>query len=526
MGLTELARGRLGRERPASGAPGVEHPSVDVGENGRARSGTTGPRAASSFRQRARQARRRLGWGVTDQAVSSISNFAVSIFIARELGAVVFGAFTLAYVTYAFVLNASRGLATDPLLVRFSGTDTATWKQAVASCTGTATVVGLILGGCTVLVAAFLGGAARLAFFALGFTLPLLLLQDSWRFALFAMGRGSQALVNDLCWTLGFGLGLVILGIVGVRDVFWYVFAWGMSAGLGAAAGPLQVKVLPRLSEARHWVFHHRDLGPRFFVEGIANSASSQLRSYGISLILGLATLGYVQAANMLMGPFMVVYFGMGLVLLPEAVRLLRRSPVYMVRFCVAAAAGLALVAVGWAIVLWVALPRGLGWVLLHSLWRPAYPLVLPITIQVVGGCLMSGAGIGLHALGSARRSMRAMVIFSVTIVVLSVVGAEFGGAAGTLWGGAAGTWIGILVFWRELGAALCELGVDLRRSLGWPTRELLHWLKRGSERSAEAPEGWRVLTRDAVAALPRPRTALPVVPPSREVEGDTESLG
>ncbi len=524
MRLTERVRGRLGRERPASGAPGAEPPRLDVGVNGRTQSGTTAPLAPRSFRQRAAQVRRRLGWGVADQAASSISNFAVSIFIARELGAVVFGAFTLSYVTYAFVLNASRGLATDPLLVRFSGTDTATWKQAVASCTGTATVVGLILGACTVVVAAFLGGAARLAFFALGVTLPLLLLQDSWRFALFAMGRGSQALVNDLCWTLGFGLGLAILGINGVRDVFWYVFAWGMSAGLGAAVGPLQVKVRPRLSGAREWVFHHRDLGPRFFVEGVANSASTQLRSYGISLILGLATLGYVQAANMLMGPFMVVYFGMGLVLLPEAVRLLRRSPMYMVRFCVAAAAGLALVAVGWAIVLWVALPRGLGSVLLHSLWRPAYPLVLPLTIQVVGGCLMSGAGIGLHALGSARRSMRAMVILSITIVVLSVAGAEIGGAAGTLWGGAAGTWIGIVVFWRELRAALRERGVGLRRSLGWPTPELLHWLSRGPERAAEAPAGWRVVPRDPVAVLPCPKRAPPLVPPLREVDRHTAS--
>ncbi|MDR2986820.1 MAG: hypothetical protein LBV34_18475, partial [Nocardiopsaceae bacterium] len=64
---------------------------------------------------------RRFGWGLADQAVSSLTNFAVSLYVARTLGAVQFGAFALAYVTYSFVLNASRGLATDPLLVRFSG---------------------------------------------------------------------------------------------------------------------------------------------------------------------------------------------------------------------------------------------------------------------------------------------------------------------------------------------------------------------------------------------------------------------
>ena len=78
--------------------------------------------------------------------MSSLTNFAVAIFIARSLGAEQFGAFSLAYVTYSFVLNASRGLATDPLLVRFSGTDPPVWRRAVASCTGTATVVGCAAG--------------------------------------------------------------------------------------------------------------------------------------------------------------------------------------------------------------------------------------------------------------------------------------------------------------------------------------------------------------------------------------------
>ena len=72
-----------------------------------------------------RRVSRRLGWGVADQGVSSLTNFAVNIYIARELGAVQYGAFSLAYVTYSFALNASRGLATDPLLVRFSYTDPA-----------------------------------------------------------------------------------------------------------------------------------------------------------------------------------------------------------------------------------------------------------------------------------------------------------------------------------------------------------------------------------------------------------------
>ena len=54
----------------------------------------------------------------------SVSNAAISFYVARQLGATEFGAFSLAYVTYSFALTASRGLATDPLLVRFSAART------------------------------------------------------------------------------------------------------------------------------------------------------------------------------------------------------------------------------------------------------------------------------------------------------------------------------------------------------------------------------------------------------------------
>ena len=75
---------------------------------------------------------RRLGWGLADQGMSSLSNAALSFYMAHQLGATQFGAFSIAYVTYSFALNASRGLATEPLLVRFSGAELPAWRKAVS----------------------------------------------------------------------------------------------------------------------------------------------------------------------------------------------------------------------------------------------------------------------------------------------------------------------------------------------------------------------------------------------------------
>ncbi|MGO9083319.1 MAG: hypothetical protein ACLQDY_30565, partial [Streptosporangiaceae bacterium] len=75
--------------------------------------------------------------------MSTLTNFLLSIFVARTLGAAQFGAFSLAYLTYGFAINASRGLSIEPLLIRFSGTDLSTWRRAAAGSTGTALLVGL-----------------------------------------------------------------------------------------------------------------------------------------------------------------------------------------------------------------------------------------------------------------------------------------------------------------------------------------------------------------------------------------------
>ena len=416
-----------------------------------------GGQRTAAFWHLAGKAIRRLSWGLADQVVSSLSNAAVSVYVVHTLGAVQFGAFSIAYVTYAFALNASRGLATDPLMVRFSGTDLATWRRAVAGCTGTATVVGLATGACVLAASAVLDGTIRAAFLALGLALPGLLLQDSWRYAFFALGRGGQAFLNNTVSTGALLPALLFLRVTHNKNVFWFVLAWGAAAAVGAAVGPLQARVAPRLSGAWGWVSQHRDLGPRYLAEGTSGSISAQLRTYGIGLILGLAAVGYVQAASTLMGPVTILFLGMSLVVIPEAARVLRRAPRRLPLFCALFSGGLAAGALAWGVVLQVAVPRGLGGWLLGPVWQSTYPLLLPQTVSIVGLGICAGAQAGLHALGAARRSLRGAIFASVAYVVCSLAGAAEGGALGTMRGTAVAVWLSALVLWWQLRAALRE---------------------------------------------------------------------
>jgi O-antigen/teichoic acid export membrane protein len=420
----------------------------------------------------ARQVGRRLSWGVADQAVSSITNFAVNIYIARDLGSVQYGAFSLAYVTYGFVLNASRGLSTDPLMVRFSGVDLPVWRRAVASCTGTSALVGLAAGAGVLGTATLLHGAARLAFLALGLALPGLMLQDSWRFAFFALGRGSQALLNDSIWAAVLLPALIVLRMTGHANVFWFVLAWGASAAVAAAVGPLQARVWPKLTGALGWLSRQRDLGARYMAEGTAYSAAAQLRSSSVTLILGLGALGYLQAASTLMGPLQVLLFGMGLVALPEAARILRHSPKHLPLFCMLLSAALTLLALAYGVALLVALPRGLGDWLLKSLWQPSYPLVLPTTIFTMGLCANVGPGTWLHALAAARQSLRAASLTAAAWLIGSLAGAFAGGTLGSIRGAAIGCWVGVLVYWWQVRVALRERGSVPADGTPAPSRE------------------------------------------------------
>jgi O-antigen/teichoic acid export membrane protein len=400
----------------------------------------------------------RFGWGMADQAMCSVSNAAVSFYVARELGATNFGAFSLAYVTYSFALTASRGLATDPMLVRFSGTNLATWRRVTAQTTGTALMTGLVTGACAMAAALLLHGGPRLAFLALGLTLPSLLLQDSWRYSFFALGRGSQAFLNDTIWTLTLVPPLLILRVTHSNSVFWLMVAWGIAATVAACIGPLQARVIPRPSLAWAWESRHRDLGFRYLMENTANSGAGQLRTYGLGAIAGLAAVGYVQAATLLMGPFQVIFFGMSLVTVPEATRILRHSPRHLWLYCVAVGAGLAILGLAWGGAMLFALPKGLGALLLgKELWRPAYRLLIPFIFSTMGFCFIAGATAGLHALGVAKRSLRAMIITSTIYLGGSLVGAYLDGAVGTMWGAALAVWLGAVVWWSQLRVAMRE---------------------------------------------------------------------
>ncbi|MFF2809532.1 hypothetical protein ACFVT2_20580 [Streptomyces sp. NPDC058000] len=406
----------------------------------------------------ARSARRavagRLSWGLADQAASSLSNFVVGVYVARSLGVAAFGVFSLAWVTYGVVLNVSRGLATDPLVVRFSGVPAASWRAAVARSSGTALGLGSALGAACLLVGLALGGPVGPAFACLGVVLPALLLQDAWRFAFFAAGTGRKAFVNDLVWGVALVPAMVVAARVG--SVAAFVLAWGGSAAVAAGYGCLQSGIRPRVSRARGWLREQRDLGYRYLVENVALSGASQLRAYGLGAMVGVGAVGAVRGAELLLGPFLAVLMGLSLVTVPEAARVLRRAPHRLGAFCLLLGGGQAAAALLWGGAL-LLMPDRLGELVLGGVWPSASQLIVPVTFAVAGAGLGTGAAAGLRALAAARRSLRCQLFASACYVSGGLGGAAVAGTVGSAWGVAAATVSGSAVWWLQLRSALRE---------------------------------------------------------------------
>jgi hypothetical protein len=318
--------------------------------------------------------------------------------------------------------------------------------------------VGIVGGAVCVVVGIVLAAPIDLAFLALGVTMPGLLLQDSWRFAFLAAGRGRDAFVNDSLWALTLLVLLAIVAVCGWSNQFSFMLAWGSSATIAALVGAAQARVLPRVSAAGDWLRRHRDLSSRYLGENLSIVAANQLRFYGLAAIAGLAAVGALRAAELLLGPVMVLILGLSMMAVPEAVRALRRSVSRLWTFCLCIALVAAGSAVIWGAVVLLLLPDRLGRYLLGASWDPASSLVLPTTLGVAALGIQLGAWGGVRALGAAKRSLRAQSFGSALYLVGSLTGAMVGGTAGAAWGGAGATLIGAGYWWWQLKLGLRSL--------------------------------------------------------------------
>jgi hypothetical protein len=372
----------------------------------------------------------RLGWGIGDQALSSLTNLALSVFVARSVTTREFGGFSIVFATYLIALGTSRAVTTEPLAVRYAATEGEVWRSGAASATGTALIVGFTMGIATALLGLVIGGRWTGPYLALSITLPGLLLQDSYRFAFIAAARGRLAFLNDLVWAVVLLMALLIVP----RSVTWFVLAWGGAATVAGLVGSAQARLLPQPLRATAWWREHRDLIPHFLAMFITMMGAAQLTLYAAAIVAGLAAAGALRAAQVLLGPLNVLFLGVRLIGVPEGVRLLRRSALRLRKGMTVLSVSLSTCALGWGVAVSL-LPGKVGSELLGSSWGPARRLLIPFTIMMASAAVQLGAVVGVRSLAAVKLGLRAQGIEACLTIAGGVGGAVLGGAVGAAYG-------------------------------------------------------------------------------------------
>ncbi len=400
---------------------------------------------------------RRLGWGLADQAASSVTNFALGLLVARSVDVADVGIFFLAFNIYLVALSLSRAFSTDSLVIRYSTGSQLEWQRASRSATGTAAIIGVLCGIASTLVGWMIGGPAGATFVVLGVVLPGLLIQDAWRFAFFARSKGSQAFLNDLIWGIALVAMLALAFTTGRHSVAWLTAAWGVAANIAALAGVVQTKLVPAPKLARSWFRRNRDLSIPFFGDAVVSHGAINLTDFLIAAIAGVATLGALRVALILLGPTNIILLGLNLVAVPEGARSLADSPDRLRRTAIALSLVAAVGVLAWGLVL-VSLPASIGAELLGANWVDARILLIPLTMTAAAGAVALGAASGLRTLQASRRVLRTRIVQAAVYVSVAVIGAVLGGAYEIAWAAAVGATLNAAIWWHQFAKTLRQV--------------------------------------------------------------------
>jgi hypothetical protein len=389
---------------------------------------------------------------MVDQGVSSLSNVLVSVFVARSLPAEGFGAFGVAVIAYLLTLGTGRALVGEPLLSQHSEASPAERERLVPHMIGAAAVAGAVAAALVAVIGIVSGGASGSALTALAVVLPLMIVQDAWRYA-FIIDRPGAALTVDVVWLLGV---CVVLPLAphAARPA-WFVVAWGLTSGFGVLAGWVMTRNSFFLPRPGRWFADHREMGSRFLGEFITGQAVSQLILVGLGAMAGLAELGAVRAAQVFYGPINTVHSGAYLALVPEGAQAAAR-PSRMRRLMALASVGLCVISLCWMLV-GLALPDSWGAALFGPTWAEAGDLLVPMGLAMVAGSLVTGGFAGVRSLGAARDSLRARLRSVPALLVLPLVGAAVANGRGYAAGLGAAQLVTAIIWWSAFLRALAR---------------------------------------------------------------------
>ncbi|WP_329617836.1 hypothetical protein OG244_37005 [Streptomyces brevispora] len=390
------------------------------------------------------KARTAIVCSVADQGVAALTNILVLVVAARLSTVADFARFSGVYLVFTVLLGVFGAYTGQPLVLRRGASEET--RGACRSAVAFTLLVSAALGGLLAAVCTVLPGDTARALMMLGIVLPVVLGQDTARYAFATLQAQHLALAADT-------LRLVcVLGALAVQphgaSAARLVTVWGLSA---LPALLLSATVLYRrtagTSVRLRPLLRRGHLGRRFVVEFAVGNATSQLSVLGLGVVGNPLVVGALRGATTLFGPLNVLFTsatGFGPPLLGRlATDRLR------VRATVALAAVLAATAAGWATVL-ALLTGSAGRHLLGDTW-PTAAALLPATGSQYAAMAVGTCGLLALRLLDPRTTLSIQVVFSLASVAFLTGGYVLGGVPGAAWGLCLGSVCKAIATWTRV---------------------------------------------------------------------------
>lgn len=268
------------------------------------------------------ESRRRGALTLTDQIVSSGSNFATGVAVARLSGISQFGQYMIVVVFWLVIVGLHRALVTEPMVV--TSRDADDLRARLADGLAAEVVYGLL--ACVVVAA---GGALALAggfslggpVLALAPWLPGLLVQDYWRAMAFQQGRPGMALANDLVFVAVQAVAVIGFALLGWRTVGYMIAAWGLGGMAGAVFGFRRFPAVSGAADGRAMLARLWPQSRWILADFASGYLTEQANLLLAAALLSRVDFGGFRAAYTLIGPILILLLAEMSLGLPGATR-------------------------------------------------------------------------------------------------------------------------------------------------------------------------------------------------------------
>lgn len=315
---------------------------------------------------------------IADQIISSVSNFALVIFVARTATPTEFGQFSLGYIVVIFFLGLQRSLVGEVLIVRFSNSKISKLIQGQAL--GLTVWIALIGALCLFVGSIFASSVSAGIWVALMASSVCALLQDTARFVFITRNESGTALLIDGIWAGLFFAGILAV-VLGEGSSIVVVLLWGGSALVALLVGLFMAKSWPRLWGGFRFFRENKDLSIRFSAEYSSLSLSTTLVWFVLAGFLGASGVAALRGASLLFSPLNTGFNAVRIAMIPDLIR--TRGTRLFSRRMLETGLVLLTACLVWGITV-VLLPDDWGRKLLGATWESAAELRWPYFVQAI----------------------------------------------------------------------------------------------------------------------------------------------